>query len=62
MKGWLSEEACKKMFALSGLNFDETIAAAKKPGFKSFTMKAKSKDVYKRQVVTPQNAPILDEI
>ena len=33
----------KKMFALSGLNFDETIAAAKKPGFKSFTMKAKSK-------------------
>ncbi len=28
---------------LSGLNFDETIAAAKKPGFKSFTMKAKSK-------------------
>ena len=43
MKGWLSEEACKKMFALSGLNFDETIAAAKKPGFKSFTMKAKSK-------------------
>ena len=31
------------MFALSGLNFDETIAAAKKPGFKSFTMKAKSK-------------------
>ena len=43
MKGWLSEEACKKMFALSGLNFGETIAAAKKPGFKSFTMKAKSK-------------------
>ena len=42
-EGWLSEEACKKMFALSGLNFDETIAAAKKPGFKSFTMKAKSK-------------------
>lgn len=28
MKGWLSEEACKKMFALSGLNFDETIATA----------------------------------
>ena len=43
MKGWLSEEACRKMFELSGLDFDATIAAAKKPGFKSFTMKAKSK-------------------
>ena len=45
--GWkvcqASEEACRKMFELSGLDFDATIAAAKKPGFKSFTMKAKSK-------------------
>ena len=29
--------------AFSDNDFDETIAAAKKPGFKSFTMKAKSK-------------------
>lgn len=45
MKGWLSEEACRKMFTVCGLDFDETIAAAKKPGFKSFSMKAKSKVV-----------------
>lgn len=43
MKGWLAESACRKLFEVSGLDFDETIAAAKKPGFKSFVMKAKSK-------------------
>lgn len=41
--GWLHEDAGKKLFELSGLDFEETTAAAKKKGFKSFTMKAKSK-------------------
>ena len=42
-QGWLHEEAAKKLFELSGVNFDEVTSAAKKPGFKSFTLKAKSK-------------------
>ena len=42
-QGWLHEEAAKKLFELSGVNFEEVTSAAKKPGFKSFTMKAKSK-------------------
>ena len=43
MKGWLAEEACRRIFEVSGVDFDATIAAAKQPGFKSITMKAKSK-------------------
>ena len=42
-EGWLHEEAAKKLFEISGLNFEEVTSAAKKKGFKSFTMKAKSK-------------------
>ena len=42
-QGWLHEEAAKKLFAVSGLDFEEMTEAAKKPGFKSVTMKAKSK-------------------
>ena len=42
-QGWLHEEAAKKLFEMSGVNFEEVTEAAKKPGFKSFTMKAKSK-------------------
>lgn len=45
MEAWLHENACRKIFELSGVDFDQTIAAAKKPGFKSFVMKAKSKVV-----------------
>lgn len=42
-QGWLHEDAAKKLFELSGVNFEEMTEAAKKPGFKSFVMKAKSK-------------------
>ena len=42
-QGWLHEEAAKKLFTLSGVNFEEAIASAKKSGFKSFTLNAKSK-------------------
>ena len=45
MQGWLHEEAAKKLFAVSGFSFDEVTEAAKKPGFKSFSMKSKSKVV-----------------
>lgn len=45
MEAWLHEDACRKIFELSGVDFEQTIEAAKKPGFKSFVMKAKSKVV-----------------
>ena len=43
MKGWLAEEACRRIFEVGGADFDATVAAAKQPGFKSFVMNAKSK-------------------
>lgn len=42
IKGWLHENGCRKLFEAAGVDFDATLAAAKKPGFKSFTLKAKS--------------------
>ena len=43
VKGWLHEDACRRLFEKCGIDFDETIAAAKKPGFKSIVLPAKSK-------------------
>lgn len=42
LKGWLHENGCRKLFEAAGIDFDSTIAAAKKPGFKSFNLKVKS--------------------
>lgn len=43
MRGWLAEDGCRKIFAAAGVDFEEAIAAAKKPGFKSMVLSAKSK-------------------
>lgn len=40
VKGWLREEACRVLFAKCGLDFDELVASAKKPGFKAVPLKA----------------------
>ena len=42
IKGWLHEDGCRKLFEAAGVDFEETLAAAKRPGFKAFTLKAKS--------------------
>lgn len=42
VKGWLHEDGCRKLFAAAGVDFEEALSAAKKPGFKSFVLKAKS--------------------
>lgn len=42
IKGWLHENGCRKLFEAAGVDFEETLAAAKRPGFKAFTLKAKS--------------------
>jgi len=41
IKGWLHEEGARKLFTAAGLNMDEAIAEAKKPGFQSFSLKVK---------------------
>ena len=43
LKGWLAEEACRRIFAASGTDFEAALAAAKRPGFKSIALNAKSK-------------------
>ena len=42
VKGWLHEDGCRKLFEAAGVDFDATLEAAKKPGFQSFVLKAKS--------------------
>lgn len=42
IKGWLHENGCRKIFEAAGLNYEETLAAAKKPGFKAIPLKARS--------------------
>lgn len=41
VKGWLHENGARKLFAAAGLDMDKAIEAAKKPGFKSFSLKLK---------------------
>ncbi|MGX8707381.1 MAG: M28 family peptidase [Bacteroidales bacterium] len=41
VKGWFHENGCRKLFEACGIDFDQTVAAAKKPGFKPFVLKAK---------------------
>ena len=41
VKGWFHEDGCRKLFEVAGVDFDKTLAAAKRPGFKSFVLKAK---------------------
>ena len=41
VKGWLHEDGARKLFKAAGLDMDAAIAAAKKPGFKSFSLGVK---------------------
>ena len=41
VKGWLSEDGARKIFAAAGMDLDAALAAAKKPGFQSFALKVK---------------------
>lgn len=42
IKGWLHENGCRKLFEAAGEDFDAAIAAACRPGFQAFTLKARS--------------------
>ncbi len=41
IKGWIHEDACRKLFDAAGLDYEAAIAEAKKVGFKSFNMNLK---------------------
>lgn len=41
MKGWLHEDGARKLFTAAGMDINAALAAAKKPGFKSFSLKVK---------------------
>lgn len=41
VKGWLHEDGARKLFMAAGMDMDAALAAAKKPGFKSFSLKVK---------------------
>lgn len=42
LRGWLTEDGCRRLFEKSGVDFDAALASAKKPGFKPFTLNARS--------------------
>ena len=41
IKGWLHEDGARKLFAAAGMDMDAAVAAAKKPGFQSFSLQVK---------------------
>lgn len=41
VKGWLHEDGARKLFKAAGMDMDAALANAKKPGFKSFSLKVK---------------------
>ena len=41
VKGWISEGGARKLFKAAGLDMDAAVASAKKPGFRSFSLKVK---------------------
>ena len=41
VKGWLHEDGARKLFTAAGMDMDAALAAAKKPGFKSFSLNVK---------------------
>ena len=41
-QGWVTGESAKKLFDAAGVSFDESVAAAKKKGFKSFPLKLRT--------------------
>lgn len=42
MRGWLNENACRRLFETSGVDYDRALASAKMPGFKAIPLNARS--------------------
>ena len=43
VKGWLREEGCRKLFEAAGMDMEGAVAAAKRPGFKSFPLRVRGR-------------------
>ena len=41
VKGWLREEGARKLFDAAGMDMEEALASARKPGFRSFSLKVR---------------------
>lgn len=42
LRGWLNENACRRLFEKAGVDYDQALASAKKPGFKAVPLNARS--------------------
>lgn len=42
VKGWFHENGCRKLFEAAGVDFEATLAAAKRPGFRAVALKART--------------------
>ncbi|MBQ8022263.1 MAG: M28 family peptidase [Bacteroidales bacterium] len=42
VKGWIHEDGARKLFQAAGMDLDEVVAAAKRPGFQSFPLGVRS--------------------
>ena len=42
VKGWIHEDGARKLFQAAGMDLDEAVAAAKRPGFQSFPLGVRS--------------------
>ncbi|MDR0866073.1 MAG: M28 family peptidase [Candidatus Symbiothrix sp.] len=58
LQGWVTGDAAKKMFDAAGVSLDESLAAAKKKGFKSFPLRLKSTIEFTNEVVLGESANV----
>ncbi|GHU56684.1 peptidase M28 [Bacteroidia bacterium] len=57
-QGWVTGDAAKKIFTAAGVSLDESLAAAKKKGFKSFPLGLKSTIEITNDVVLAESANV----
>ena len=57
MNGWIREDGCRKLFSSAGVDFDDAVSAAKRPGFKpmELDLKADIKMDVTHQIRTSRN-------
>jgi Zn-dependent M28 family amino/carboxypeptidase len=58
LQGWVTGDAAKKIFNAAGIPFDESLAAAKKKGFKSIPLGLKSTFEFTNDVIVGESANV----
>ncbi|GHU75864.1 hypothetical protein FACS189414_0840 [Bacteroidia bacterium] len=59
LQGWVTGDAAKKIFKTAGISYDESIAAAKKKGFKSIPLGLKSTFEFTNDAVVEESANVV---